>query len=111
MKTSTKAAPDLTSRCSNKSPDGLIQHPLHRQDHRERLCDSVRHIVEQVRSQLRAPHPGTLYVDRAGMPRSHFIKVFPAGINLDWLKDEIAAASTPEGLDADHRRCSKSSRS
>ena len=42
----------------------------------ERLCDSVRHMVEQVRSHER--HILQLCVDRAGMPRSHFIKVFPA---------------------------------
>ena len=64
----------------------------------ERLCDSVRHMVEQVRSHER--HILQLCVDRAGMPRSHFIKVFPGQeINLDWLKDEIAAGKNyAEGL-------------
>ena len=64
----------------------------------ERLSDSVRHMVEQVRSHER--HILQLCVDRAGMPRSHFIKVFPGQeINLDWLKDEIAAGKNyAEGL-------------
>ena len=64
----------------------------------ERLCDSVRHMVEQVRSHER--HILQLCVDRAGMPRSHFIKVFPGQeINLDWLKDEISAGKNyAEGL-------------
>ncbi|ACK53948.1 MAG TPA: RNA polymerase sigma factor RpoD [Thauera aminoaromatica] len=56
----------------------------------EKLCDSVRHMVEQVRSHERQILQ--LCVDRAGMPRQHFIKVFPGQeVNLDWLKDEIAA--------------------
>ena len=56
----------------------------------EKLCDSVRHMVEQVRSHERQILQ--LCVDRAGMPRQHFIKVFPGHeVNLDWLKNEIAA--------------------
>jgi len=56
----------------------------------EKLCDSVRHMVEQVRSHERQILQ--LCVDRAGMPRQHFIKVFPGQeVNLDWLKDEIAS--------------------
>ena len=56
----------------------------------EKLCDSVRHMVEQVRGHERQILQ--LCVDRAGMPRQHFIKVFPGQeVNLDWLKDEIAA--------------------
>ena len=64
----------------------------------ERLCDSVRHMVEQVRSQEREIL--RLCVDRAGMPRPHFIKNFPGSeTNLDWLKDEIATGkSYAEGL-------------
>ncbi len=64
----------------------------------ERLCDSVRHMVEQVRGHERQIL--RLCVDRAGMPRQHFIKVFPGKeIDLDWLKDEIAAGkSYAEGL-------------
>src|SRR5690606_3325205 len=56
----------------------------------EKLCDSVRHMVEQVRSHERQILQ--LCVDRAGMPRQHFIKVFPGHeVNLDWLKNEITA--------------------
>ncbi|NMG63857.1 RNA polymerase sigma factor RpoD [Azoarcus indigens] len=55
----------------------------------ERLCDSVRHMVEQVRSHERQILQ--LCVDRAGMPRQHFIKSFPGHeADLDWLKQEIA---------------------
>ena len=64
----------------------------------EKLCDSVRHMVEQVRSHER--NILRLCVDRAGMPRTHFIKSFPGKeTNLDWLKDEIAAGKNyAEGL-------------
>nr|HRM71263.1 RNA polymerase sigma factor RpoD [Thauera phenylacetica] len=56
----------------------------------EKLCDSVRHMVEQVRSHERQILQ--LCVDRAGMPRQHFIKVFPGHeVNLDWLKNEISS--------------------
>ncbi|ENO89746.1 RNA polymerase sigma factor RpoD [Thauera linaloolentis] len=55
----------------------------------ERLCDSVRHMVEQVRGHERQIL--RLCVDRAGMPRTHFIKAFPGHeTDLDWLKNEIA---------------------
>jgi RNA polymerase primary sigma factor len=64
----------------------------------ENLCDSVRHMVEQARSHERDIL--RLCVDRAGMPRTHFIKRFPGQeTNLDWLKDEIAAGKNfAEGL-------------
>ncbi|MBN8443305.1 MAG: RNA polymerase sigma factor RpoD [Thauera sp.] len=56
----------------------------------ERLCDSVRHMVDQVRGHER--HILHLCVDRAGMPRQHFIKVFPGQeVNLDWIRNEIGA--------------------
>ena len=48
----------------------------------ERLCDSVRHSVEQVRAHERKILH--LCVDKAHMPRSHFIKVFPGNeINME----------------------------
>ncbi len=64
----------------------------------ESLCDTVRHMVEQVRSHEREVL--RLCVDRAGMPRAHFIKHFPGQeTNLDWLKDQIAAGKNyTEGL-------------
>lgn len=55
----------------------------------ERLCDSVRDMVEQVRTHER--HILKLCVDRAGMARPHFIQVFPGNeTDLDWLPNEIA---------------------
>ena len=54
----------------------------------ERLADTLRHQVEEVRQLERA----VLHtcVDRAGMARSHFIKVFPGNeTNLDWIMAEV----------------------
>ncbi len=57
----------------------------------ERLCDSVRSMVEQVRASERKIQQ--LCVDRVKMPRPHFIQSFPGNeINLDWVDGEIAAA-------------------
>ncbi|WP_041862848.1 RNA polymerase sigma factor RpoD [Bordetella petrii] len=56
----------------------------------EKLADTLRSQVEEVRQLERA----VLHtcVDRAGMPRSHFIKVFPGNeTNLDWVLQEVAA--------------------
>ena len=56
----------------------------------ERLCDSVRSMVEQVRSHERKIQD--LCVNKAHMPRPHFIKVFPGNeTNMDWLKAEISS--------------------
>ena len=56
----------------------------------ERLCDSVRHMVEDVRNHERKIQDRC--VNKSHMPRQHFIKVFPGNeTNLDWLKHEIAA--------------------
>ncbi|WP_398310624.1 RNA polymerase sigma factor RpoD [Zoogloea sp.] len=56
----------------------------------ERLCDAVRHMVDQARGHERKIL--SLCVDKAGMPRPHFIKSFPGNeTNLDWLKAEISA--------------------
>ena len=55
----------------------------------ERLCDSVRHMVEQVRGHERQIL--RLCVDRSGMPRAQFIKTFPGReTDLEWLKGQIA---------------------
>ena len=57
----------------------------------ERLCDSVRSMVEQVRSCERKIQQ--ICVDRVKMPRPHFIASFPGNeVNLDWADTEIAAA-------------------
>jgi RNA polymerase primary sigma factor len=54
----------------------------------ERLCDSVRHMVEQARGHERKIQH--LCVEKAHMPRPHFIKVFPGNeTNMEWLKHEI----------------------
>jgi len=54
----------------------------------ERLADTLRNQVEEVRQLERA----VLHTccDRAGMPRTHFIKVFPGNeTNLDWVLQEV----------------------
>jgi RNA polymerase primary sigma factor len=54
----------------------------------ERLCDSVRGMVEAARNHERKILH--LCVDKAHMPRQHFIKVFPGNeTNLEWLKHEV----------------------
>lgn len=54
----------------------------------ERLADTLRNQVEEVRQLERA----ILHtcVDRVGMPRSYFIKVFPGQeTNLNWVQEEV----------------------
>ena len=56
----------------------------------ERLADTLRNQVEEVRQLERA----VLFtcVERAGMSRQHFIKAFPGNeTNLDWVLGEVAA--------------------
>lgn len=58
----------------------------------ERLADTLRQQVEEVRKIERA----VLHtcVDRAGMPRAHFIKVFPGNeTNLEWVLGEVASGA------------------
>lgn len=56
----------------------------------ERLCDTQRGMVEEVRRYERKIME--LSVVKSGMPRNHFIKVFPGNeVNLDWVEQEIAA--------------------
>jgi len=56
----------------------------------ESLCDAVRRLVEEVRSYER--HIMEICVERAKMPRPHFIKEFPGKEgNLRWIKGEIEA--------------------
>ena len=57
----------------------------------ERLCDSVRHMVDQVRGHERKIL--SLCVDKSHMPRQHFIKVFPGHeTDMEWLKGEVQAS-------------------
>jgi RNA polymerase primary sigma factor len=54
------------------------------------LCEQIRNAVEEVRSHERKIME--FCVPRSGMPRTHFIKVFPGNeTNLTWLDREIAA--------------------
>ncbi|OGA24771.1 MAG: RNA polymerase sigma factor RpoD [Betaproteobacteria bacterium RIFCSPLOWO2_02_FULL_65_24] len=56
----------------------------------ERLSDTVRGMVEEVRRHERAIMD--LCVNKSQMPRPHFIKVFPGNeTSLRWVKNEIAA--------------------
>jgi RNA polymerase primary sigma factor len=52
------------------------------------LCDTMRGLVEEVRRSERAIQE--LCVNKAKMPRPHFIRVFPGNeINLFWVKQEL----------------------
>ncbi len=62
----------------------------------ERLCDSVRAMVEEARSCERKIQ--RICVDTVRMPRPHFIKVFPGNeLNIGWVDAEIAAANKTYG--------------
>jgi RNA polymerase primary sigma factor len=59
----------------------------------EKLCDTVRNMVESVRKHERKILE--LCVEKGNMPRAHFIKVFPGNeVNTEWLKGEITAAKS-----------------
>ncbi len=59
----------------------------------ERLCESVRAMVEEARACERKIQ--RICVDTVRMPRPHFIKVFPGNeLNLDWVDAELASASS-----------------
>ncbi|HEY3326788.1 MAG TPA: RNA polymerase sigma factor RpoD [Novimethylophilus sp.] len=56
----------------------------------EALCDSLRRMVEKLRGHER--NIMDFCVTKAGMPRPHFIKIFPGNeCNLEWLDGELAA--------------------
>ncbi|MDB5842165.1 MAG: rpoD, partial [Herminiimonas sp.] len=56
----------------------------------EKLCDTLRGQVDEVRHIEKQILDVT--VNRCGMPRSHFIKVFPGNeTNLDWVDGEVNA--------------------
>src|SRR4029079_3975167 len=58
----------------------------------ERLCDSVRSLVEEVRSHERGIQ--AICIDKANMPRGHFIKIYSgAEGSKRWLTAEINAAT------------------
>ncbi len=59
----------------------------------ERLCDSVRSMVDQGRRHERTILD--LCVEKAGMPRMHFIKSFPGNeTNQRWIKNELAVSES-----------------
>lgn len=56
----------------------------------ENLCDSLREMVDQIRSYERGIMD--ICVHKVRMPRQHFIAVFPGNEdNLNWVHEEIAA--------------------
>jgi len=56
----------------------------------EKLADTLRAQVAEVRKLEREVL--TICVERAGMPRNHFIKSFPGNeTNLNWVLDEVAS--------------------
>ncbi len=68
----------------------------------ENLCETVRSLVEEVRSHERAIMD--IAVNKCGMPRAHFIKVFPGNEgNPDWIASEIATKKPYAELLARHQ--------
>ena len=56
----------------------------------ERLCETVRSMVEESRACERKIQ--RLCVDTVRMPRAHFIKVFPGNeLNVDWIDGELTS--------------------
>ncbi|MEO6353752.1 MAG: RNA polymerase sigma factor RpoD [Oxalobacteraceae bacterium] len=56
----------------------------------EKLCDTLRGQVDEVRHIEKQIL--NVAVNRCGMPRSHFIKVFPGNeVNLSWVEGEVDA--------------------
>ncbi len=56
----------------------------------DKLCDTMRSLVEEVRQHERSIQD--LCVNKAKMPRPHFIKMFVNNEdNLNWIDDEIAS--------------------
>src|SRR5213593_3053134 len=63
----------------------------------EKLCDSLRGMVDEVRSHEREIM--NLCGNKGGMLRPHFIKEFPGSeTNMRWVKNEIAAGRPWSGL-------------
>ncbi|WP_075795510.1 RNA polymerase sigma factor RpoD [Massilia putida] len=57
----------------------------------EKLCDTLRHQMDEVRAIERAVLD--ICVNRCGMPRAHFIKVFPGNeTDLQWVQREVDCA-------------------
>ncbi|MDB5765155.1 MAG: polymerase sigma 70 [Herminiimonas sp.] len=59
----------------------------------EKLCDTLRGQVDEVRHIEKQILD--VVVNKCGMPRSHFIKVFPGNeTNLDWVDGEVASGQS-----------------
>ena len=57
----------------------------------EKLCDTLRNQMDEVRHIEKAVL--AICVDRCGMPRAHFIKVFPGNeTDLEWVDREVDSA-------------------
>jgi len=57
----------------------------------EKLCDTLRHQMDEVRAIERSVLD--ICVNRCGMPRAHFIKVFPGNeTDLEWVQREVDCA-------------------
>ncbi|RZI43604.1 RNA polymerase sigma factor RpoD [Herbaspirillum sp. HC18] len=63
----------------------------------EKLCDTLRGQVDEVRHIEKQILE--VAVNKCGMPRTHFIKVFPGNeTNLDWVDQEVAANHSYSGI-------------
>ncbi len=63
----------------------------------ERLCDTLRGQVDEVRHIEKQILD--VAVNKCGMPRSHFIKIFPGNeTNLDWIEGEVDAGHSYSGI-------------
>ena len=63
----------------------------------ERLCDTLRGQVDEVRHIEKQILD--VAVNKCGMPRSHFIKIFPGNeTNLDWIEGEVNAGHSYSGI-------------
>jgi RNA polymerase primary sigma factor len=63
----------------------------------EKLCDTLRGQVDEVRHIEKQILD--VVVNKCGMPRAHFIKVFPGNeTNLDWIDGEVARNESYSGI-------------
>ncbi|MCE2947762.1 MAG: RNA polymerase sigma factor RpoD [Betaproteobacteria bacterium] len=89
VKSLAKGGPQSkTSRQVQQDISGVLMQIRFSAKQIEILCDSVRKLVERVRSHERRIMD--LCVEKSGMPRTYFIKNFPGNeVNLDWIVAEV----------------------
>ncbi|MCA3076928.1 MAG: RNA polymerase sigma factor RpoD [Rhodocyclaceae bacterium] len=89
VKSLVKGGPQSkTSRQVQQDISGVLMQIRFSAKQIEILCDSVRKLVERVRSHERRIMD--LCVEKSGMPRTYFIKNFPGNeVNLDWIVAEV----------------------